>query len=216
MKAKSLVLACVALSGLLPALKADVLYSQLPTSSSYSYASQNDTGGGNGNFATVYDNFTLAADANVTSVDWRGLFFNPASHGNINSFTINFWADASNAPGSLLSSTVVLGNASEALVSGTLYDYSAAVASFAASGGVQYWLSIQPDMAYPPQWGWTVSAPADGVAYQDFFGNRSMMQADLTFTLHGETASVPDSGVTFAYCGLAIAALAMLRRRVAG
>jgi hypothetical protein len=209
-------LACVVLSGFSPVLKADdVLYSQLPSNSDYSYASQNDTVGGFGNFATVYDNFTLAADATVTGVDWRGLFFNPNQHANITAFTINFWADAANAPGALLSSTVVIGNASEALVGGSLYDYSAAVANFAASGGVQYWLSITPDLGYPPQWGWTVSAPADGLAYQDFLGDRVAHQDDHVFTLHGRSASVPDSGATLALFGLALGTLAFLRRRLA-
>lgn len=215
MKARysALVLSCIALLGGLPAAKADVLYSQQSANNGLAYASQNDTGGGNGNFALVYDNFTLADDATITGVDWQGLFFNPYQQGNITGFTINFWADSSNNPGSLLSSTFVAGNAGEALVGGTVYNYTAAIANFAATAGTQYWLSVQPDLTYPPQWGWAFATPVDNVSYQDFFGNRSLRQADMTFSLQGQTASVPDAGVTFLYAGFAMAALVLVRRR---
>jgi len=216
MKAKSAViaLACVALLGVLKA--DDVLYSQGPIDSNYSFASQNDTSGGNGSFATEYDNFTLGGDATVTGVSWRGLFFNPYEHGTITGFTLSFWADSGNAPGGLLASTFIPGIAGETLVSGTMYDYSATVADFAASAGTQYWLSIVPDLGFPPQWGWTVGGGGDSLSYQKFFGTLTPNQSDMTFTLTGKTASVPDSGVTLLYSGLAMAALALVRRRLAG
>ena len=58
----------------------------------------------------------------------------------------------------------------------------------------------------------------DARFYQDFFGDTIERETDLTFTLTGKTgkaASVPDSGVTLLYSGLAMAALALVRRRLA-
>jgi len=228
-------LACVALLGVLKA--DDVLYSQGPNNSGDSWASQNDTNsGGFGNYATAYDNFTLAADGTVTGVSWRGEFFNgpfDSPKGDITGFTVNFWADSSNAPGGLLASTFIAGAANEILVGGLRYDYSATVADFAASAGVQYWLSIVPDLGFlngdggaavgdldgdGPQWGWKPGTGGDARFYQDFFGDTIERETDLTFTLTGKTgkaASVPDSGVTLLYSGLAMAALALVRRRLA-
>jgi hypothetical protein len=157
----------------------------------------------------------------VTGVSWRGEFFNGpfnGPHGDITGFTVNFWADSSNAPGGLLASTFIAGAANEILVGGLLYDYSATVADFAASAGVQYWLSIVPDLGFLPQWGWKPGTGGDARAYQDFLGDRFVRETDLTFTLTGKTgkaASVPDSGVTLLYSGLAMAALALVRRRLA-
>ena len=51
--------------------QAAVLYDQPYDGSTYAYASQNDTTGGNGNFATGYDNFTLSTSANITGIYFR-------------------------------------------------------------------------------------------------------------------------------------------------
>ena len=50
-------------------VRADILYNQ-STNYNSAYASQNDTNsGGLGSFATAYDNFTLGATSNITSVE---------------------------------------------------------------------------------------------------------------------------------------------------
>lgn len=64
------------------------------------YASQNDPT--YGNFATVYDNFTLGSSASITRVEWIGAYFygppdpdflGSADPGTITGFTLKFWSD---------------------------------------------------------------------------------------------------------------------------
>lgn len=64
------------------------------------YASQNDTT--YGNFATVYDNFTLSSNTSITDVHWIGAYFygppdpdflGSAAPGTITGFTLKFWSD---------------------------------------------------------------------------------------------------------------------------
>ena len=76
-------LAVLALCGI--SAHATVVYNQ-PSLAQAPWASQNDPGG-SGNFATVYDDFTLAADATVVQVDWWGAYFNPGVQGPITQFT---------------------------------------------------------------------------------------------------------------------------------
>ena len=76
------------------------------------FSSQNDTVSF-GNFATVYDNFTLGAAYNLTSVEWIGSYFNPPTPGPITAWTVSFWADAAGQPGALLQAYNVAGNGNE-------------------------------------------------------------------------------------------------------
>jgi hypothetical protein len=198
---------------------AATLYDQ-PNNMNGTNASQNDVGGF-GNFVTLYDNFTLLNTASVTEVDWAGFFFNPAQQAPITQFTVKFLADSAGQPGGILSSFTILGNANE-LSAGNdnnaspMFTYSASLpGGFVATGGTQYWMSIVPDMTYPPQWGWE-SAHADGVAYREFFGARSELEADMAFTLKGEerdpgTPSVPLPASV--YGALPVMAGLALRRR---
>ena len=59
---------------------------------------------------------------------------------------------------------------------------------FKALAGTTYWLSIQPTLDYPPQWGWYQGKGGNGVAYQDFVGENGAIPKDLAFSL----ASVPE------------------------
>ena len=53
-----------------------------PTNYFGGYYSQNDTSvGGAGNYATVYDNFTLASTDTILSVYWVGSYQSPAVAG---------------------------------------------------------------------------------------------------------------------------------------
>src|ERR1700720_4020525 len=90
---------------------ASTVYVQ-PTDFGGAYASQNDTSGGFGNFATAYDNFTLGTGTNINKVSWIGSFFNGGA-GAITGFTVDFWSNVGCAPGSLLHTTTVAGNAGQ-------------------------------------------------------------------------------------------------------
>ena len=92
-------LAALLLVTAVPGWAAQVLvYSQAPNFNAL-YASQNDTGGGFGAFATAYDNFTLASATTITQVDWVGGYFNPQSLGPITGWTVAFYADNAGQPG---------------------------------------------------------------------------------------------------------------------
>lgn len=196
---------------------AATLYDQPWDGTGTASGSQNDTGGGNGNFATVYDNFALGGAATITGVSFKGGYFNPPSVGSITKFTIAFYADNAGQPGSALSTFSISGNGGEngcAMAGPSLAcNYSLAV-NFDAAAGVQYWMSIVPDVAFPPQWGWEAGLNGDGRSFQDFFGSRSQLAGDMAFTLSGNAAVVPEP-TTWAMmlCGFGMAGAGLRRRQ---
>ena len=212
---KSALLASALLAaGSVPAA-ASVLYNQPYDGTGNLYASQNDTNvGGYGNFATVYDNFTLGGTSIINDVAWTGGYFN-GSPAPIAQFTVTFWADNAGQPGGSLASYVIAGNANETLLNGQIYTYDAAVA-FAAAAGTQYWLSVVPDIGFPPQWGWASGTGGDGVAYQDFFGNRTNLGVDMAFTLSGSSGVPEPVSFSLAGIGLGLVGLASWKRRKQG
>jgi len=194
-----------------------VLYNQPFDGTGNAYSSQNDTTGGLGNFATVYDNFALGGNSNVNNVMFTGEYFNPPAQGNITAFTISFYANNAGQPGGLLQSFNVPGTGNETFLGNfngfPAYTYSVNLAGgFNALAGTTYWMSVVPDVGFPPQWGWSSGLNGDGVSYQDFFGNRSQLAADLAFTLNGN-AAVPDSGTTVVLLGAAMLVVGLLHRR---
>lgn len=195
-----------------------VVYLQPPTLDGILFASQNDTGGGFGNYATVYDNFTIMAQVPyyLTDVHWWGGYFNPPQQGNITGWTISIYADAANAPGGLLWQQFFADNASEMFLGNFggypyfAYHEDDIVSNFWLMPGTQYWLSVVPDVAFPPQWGWGTGFMGDGLAYQDYFGTLSPLAYDMAFDVSGVT---PEPG-TMILLGTAILGLAgTLRRR---
>ena len=194
---------------------AAVLYTQPYDGTSNSYASQNDTtGGGFGNFATVYDNFNLASSSNITSIDFTGGYFNPGAPGNITKFTLTIYSDAAGVPGSALYTQVVNSNGNELLLGGNIDTYDIAT-SFNAAAGTPYWLSVVPDLGFPPQWGWGTSASGSNAGYQCFFGSCGGTGTNFAFTLNGDpinTNSVPEP-LTLSLFGAGLAGLGALRRR---
>ena len=127
------------------------LFTQAWDGSGNLYASQNDiAGGGFGNFATVYDNFSLTKASRISQVDFTGGYFNgtPAT---ITGFTVTIYGDSAGAPGTSVYSELVAGTAGEtATGQSQVFTYSLA-ADYAAAGNTKYWLSIVPDIAFPPQ-----------------------------------------------------------------
>jgi hypothetical protein len=204
-----------------PAFATQVLvYSQSPDYLAL-YASQNDTSGTFGAYATSYDNFSLASATNITQVTWVGGYFNPQSAGTITAWTVGFYADNSGQPGALVFTTTLAGNGGETFLQNDtlgdpVYSYSASLA-FNASAGTTYWLSVVPDLAFPPQWGWTTSSQGDGISYQDFFGTRSSNPTDLAFSLYTtQNTGVPEPGSLMLLGSGIVGVAGMLRRKLKG
>jgi MYXO-CTERM domain-containing protein len=234
------------LLGAATAARADViLYNQpsdFPVSGALGvWASQNDTNtvNGFGNFATVYDDFTLKSAANVTGASWQGGYFLPPTQGPITAFTLTFWSNNAGQPGVPLLSQKIPGNANETLV-GTepatvqggnlIYNYSTKLATpFPAAANTTYWLSIVPDLFFDQsntpafgQWGWHSGTGGDGFGVQDFLGGRFIGPQlpgppDLAFTLSGTAAQVsvpePASLLAWGLVGLGGVAFRRYRRR---
>src|SRR5208283_5915120 len=168
------------------------------------YTSQNDTtSGGLGNFATTYENFTLLSAANINQVAWVGSYVTgPGSPtGGITGFTVDFWSNSGNAPSSLLATYIVAGNAGENFLQNDnfgnpTYRYVLSLSSnFAAAAGTVYWLSIVPDLAFPPQWLWETSSQGDMNSYQCYFGTCGNNPGDLAFELDAQQQNqIPEPG----------------------
>lgn len=182
-------------------------------------ASQNDTNPqqGFGDFAKAYDNFSLATNTLVTDVHWTGGYFSPSQQSPISSFLIQIWSDAG-GPAAVLFSETVAGAPNETSLgtvgSVSVFSYDVDLSNgFVALAGTTYWLSIQANLAYPPQWGWATSTGGDGVAFQDFSGRpRTRVNTDLAFSLTGTAATVPEPG-TVALVALALLGTAVTSRR---
>jgi hypothetical protein len=178
-----------------PAL-AGIIYSQPFDFTGNAYSSQNDTNGF-GLFAQVYDDFKVNFGFTVESIQFTGEYFNPPQHGDITGWTVQFYSDANGQPGSLLYSVHFAGTGNETSL-GTFggfptFTYDINGLNFSGNYNTQYWLSVYPDLGFPPQWGWSSGTGGDGLSYQDFFGARSPLAADMAFTL-GAGCAWPDSG----------------------
>jgi len=199
------------------------------------YASQNDNGpGGIGNFATAYDNFTLAHTTAVSDVTWQGGYFLPPTQGTganaITAFTLTFWSNNAGTPGVALLSQTIPGNANETFVGSEtattnggnlVFNYSTDLTiPFVANGGTPYWLSIVPDLTFETsesgQWGWHTGTGGDGSSQQDFFGQRHTNPSDLAFALSSQTAPVPEPASLAVWALLGAAGVAYRRYRGRG
>jgi hypothetical protein len=156
------------------------------------FASQNDVGGF-GNFATVYQQFTLNQLWDVESFHWVGGYFNPGPPGNITAWTLQFYNDNGGIPGNPIAIGSFPGNGGETLLSNGLYQYSVFFGSFDMGPGT-YWASVVPDQKFPPQWGWATSAgPNPG--YQCFQGNCGLTASGFAFALDGTQHNIPEPGM---------------------
>jgi hypothetical protein len=186
------------------------LYSQPYDNNSYLNASQNDVGG-LGNFASTYDNWNINPGGayTVNEVQFTGGYFN-GNPGSITGWTVNVYLDNAGQPGSLQHTAHISGNGNETLLGGNIYTYDLSGLGFSEFSGVEYWLSVVPDLSFPPQWGWATGTGGDGIAYQDYFNNRSQLGADQAFTLIG--TQVPEPG-TLVMLGTGVLGLAGAIRR---
>jgi hypothetical protein len=190
-------------------------------------SSQNDTTpGGFGNFATTYDNFTLGTTATVTNVQWQGSYFNVTPPPFVTAFEIQFWSHnpaGGGQPGVSLLKEKIAGNAKETFVGlefGVFptYNYDLDLTTaFTAAAGTEYWLSIVPDLAFPPQWGWHSGTGGDARAIQDFQGARAAVGNDMAFSLSAQDQAVPEpASLTLLGLGaLSMAGFGWRRRRKA-
>ncbi len=207
---KTLISALIASAALASAAQADVLYSNPYDGTGNSYSSQNDTASGFGNFATVYGFFTSgAATWDVTDVHFVGSYFNPATAGNITGFTVNIFGDSGNAPGAMLSSTFVpAGSFVETSMGNDPFgnptsNYSMNVIPTMVTGDA--WVSVVPDMGFPPQWGWCTGVDSDPshAGYQTFFGSTSRLPGSLSLEITGRVVPAPASLGLVGLAGLA-------------
>ncbi len=212
-RSKAVLLATVfALVFSAPAFAA-TLYSQSFDQTGVAYASQNDSGG-LGNFASTYDDFNISGgNYTINEVQWTGGYFN-GNPGSITGWTINVYFDNSGAPGALQYTDHISGNGNETSLGnfgGTpSYSYDVSGLNFGELAGVKYWLSVVPDLKFPPQWGWETSAQGNGVAYQSYFGTSGPISADMAFTLIG--TQVPEPG-SLILMGTGVLGLAGVIRR---
>ena len=137
-----------------------------PTSSLNYYSSQNDAV--YPFVSQVADDFILAEDMEVTDVHWWGGFWNgPPDEVEPCPFYIYFYADdgSGNMPTgagmadpspTALASYYFPGVSGLPLDPNGHYEYNVDLSPpFSAAGGVKYWIAIQADFPYPPQWGIT-------------------------------------------------------------
>jgi hypothetical protein len=168
---------------------ADTLYSQAPTTGDAFFS-------GTGVNFVGYDNFTLGANATMTSVTWYGYYASVQPPGS--TFAINLFSNSSGVPGTLLSSTTV-GDGSPtdtgmylSQYGSELYSYSAAINPFSAAAGTEYWLSIVSSTGYYG-WAWESGSGGDGTHFEDGtgYGDGTFFQVDdLAFTLSSSTTDI--------------------------
>ena len=206
---KTSLIAALALTAAAGMAHASILYSNAYSPDGAANASQNDVGGSNGAFATVHNFFTTGSQTwNVTDIHFVGQYFNPATQAAIGGFRVNIYADASNAPGTLLSSTyIAAGSFNETAFNPSIaaFQYDMNVTSTIVSGDA--WVSVVPDLHFPPQWGWShgVDGLAAHLGYQTFFGAITRTTNSFAMDVGGEVVPAPASLGLLSVGGLAAA-----------
>jgi hypothetical protein len=200
----------------IPASAGGILYQQPWDGGSNLFASQNDTTGGFGNFATTYDNFTLGSNSNVNGVGWTGGYFNPPNQGPITAWTLTFYNDNAGIPGAPIATGSFGGTGNETFLANVngfpIYTYSLSFANYNVGPGT-YWLSVVPDLGYPPQWGWATGI-GPNQAYQCFFGTCGATGTSMAFDINGSVATPEPSSVLMLATALAALSLIVHKKLV--
>ena len=180
------------------------------------YASQNDTVSGFGNFATVYQQFTLPGTAtwDVESFHWVGGYFNPPNQGPITGWTLNLYNNGVGGPGGQIATGFFPGTGGETFIANVngfpIYVYWLYFQSFDMAPGT-YWASVVPDLGFPPQWGWATATGGTGTGgYACFFGSCGLTGTDFAYAVDGK--AIPEPG-TLIMLGTGILGLAGTLRR---
>jgi hypothetical protein len=152
---------------------------------------------GNPYTAIAYENFAITGPFDINRVDWQGGYVNPNTPAPVSGFTIGFWADGGGQPGALLLSQTIPGTADETFVGSVrgvpTYDYGTPLATPFTAGPGSYWISIQANLAVPPEWAWHTGTGGDSRSLEVVNGNQTFSGVDLAFTLDGEpVAPVPE------------------------
>jgi PEP-CTERM motif len=170
------------------------IYCQANDQTGNGYASQYDTsGGGFGGFATVFDNFTLTQGYHVQGITWVGAYIMGAP-APISAWFARFYSDNGGTVGQFLAVAPQGGNGGETFL-GTFngldeYLYSMSFPSIDLGPGT-YWVSLVPDLRFPPEWLWVTGTGGDNFSYQDFFGVRDPLPNDFAFALDGTPITAP-------------------------
>lgn len=228
------------LLGASAAAHAGLLYSQAPIEPNVGYAWTSQHRLNDGGWLT-HDDFTLAGNASVQRVTWRGIYLTNDAAGqamdgspNTDSWTVKFSADSAGAPGSALHTTTVAAGQvtrSESPDVGyfgslpvKVYDFSLDLADdFDALGGTPYWMSVESTVgtgAWLPAFVWTMGAgDAASRAYQErLAADHSVAYAgeragNRAFALYGDEARELPEPASLGLALMAVTALGVARRR---
>ena len=171
-----------------------------------------------GRFAQSWDNFNLGGTSyNLTSVEWIGSYFNPPVQGPITAWTLQLWSDVAGAPGNLLYEVDAAGNAGETFLEidnlgDPTYLYGLPV-NYNTTANTTYWLSVYPDLGFPPQWGWETGTGGDGAAYQCYLEACGPIPNDLSFAVFGNPVTTTPEPGSLILLGSGILGLAGTLRR---
>ncbi len=141
----------------------------------------------------AYDNFTLAANQDVTQIQWIGTYRYGMSASNpAFDFNIGIYATITNGVTRSISSTplksyTVGGNAFETPVGGGFSYHFTLPSTFHAVAGATYWVQIEAQQTiYMNDWGMAYASGGDGIFfYQATPGGVSPAAGDLAITLLG-------------------------------
>lgn len=215
--AAALMLAAAAPAG------AGVLFSNAGTASGCGGGCWASGGNDTTNFRT-WDNFSVASNATVTSVTWRGVAYDAAAEFpdlDTLSWDLGFFSDDAGTPGTEEYNV----NLTDAEVSRTLigtgfvggrnvlyWEFSASLpVGFAATGGATYWFSpFSNQNDYFPVFAW--SGSLGGNTYQeDSNGGTYVRSNNRAFTLSGTVPEPQTWGLMI--LGFGAAGAALRRRR---
>lgn len=177
---------CLGVAG---AAHATLVFEQVPT---YDVAIFSDAGGAGWPNQRVTEDFVLSYYTAIDTVGCWGVYY--PNNVQVDSFTINFYADAGNAVGALLYSAAPSSTVSvdTGIVSygEHVYETTMTLATpFNAAGGVRYWIGLTNNTGAGGDWGW-MAADADGImAYSVDFGSTWITSSeDVSLRLYGVPA----------------------------